>query len=42
MRINDIVQMPTGNKLKINFSKQKFFSHIIDDNGLSTQFSYDN
>ncbi|CAM4869415.1 unnamed protein product [Rotaria socialis] len=42
MRINDIVQMPNGNKLKINFSKQKFFAHIIDDSGLSTQFSYDN
>ncbi|CAF2784978.1 unnamed protein product [Rotaria sp. Silwood2] len=42
MRINDIIQMPSGNKLKINFSKQKFFSHIIDDNGLSTQFLYDN
>ncbi|CAF0971515.1 unnamed protein product [Rotaria sordida] len=42
MRINDIIQMPSGNKLKINFSKQKFFSYIIDDNGLSTQFLYDN
>ena len=29
-------------KFKINFSKQKFLSHIIDNNGLSTRFLYDN
>ncbi|CAF4023410.1 unnamed protein product, partial [Adineta steineri] len=42
MRINDIIQMPIGNKLKIDFSKQKFLSNIVDMNGLSTQFQYDN
>ncbi|UJR35679.1 hypothetical protein I4U23_028429 [Adineta vaga] len=42
MRVNDIIQMPNGNKLKIDFSKQKFLSNFIDNNGLSTQFLYDN
>ncbi|CAF1592934.1 unnamed protein product, partial [Adineta ricciae] len=42
MRINDIIQMPSGNKLKIDFSKQKFLSSFIDNNGLATHFLYDN
>ncbi|CAF1596448.1 unnamed protein product, partial [Didymodactylos carnosus] len=41
MKINDIY-LPNGNKLKMQFSKQKLLSSITDNDGLSTQFIYDN